>query len=157
MGQIINPGMASGGGFDENGTYPNLTVGNATHAVSADSATKATQDGNGNNIASTYAKKSELPDGDIYAIVMNDSAQLLTFIAPRTFTTITALKNWLIQKGCTSNQSCYPAVYSGQEKSVGMFVNQNQNGRLWVASGPIAGSALIGGEDEVSFFSVKIL
>lgn len=26
MGQIINPGMASGGGFDENGTYPNLTV-----------------------------------------------------------------------------------------------------------------------------------
>lgn len=56
MGQIINPGMASGGGFDENGTYPNLTVGNATHAVSADSATKATQDGNGNNIASTYAK-----------------------------------------------------------------------------------------------------
>ena len=24
MGQIINPGMASGGGFDENGTYPNM-------------------------------------------------------------------------------------------------------------------------------------
>ena len=88
---------------------------------------------------------------------MNDSAQLLTFIAPRTFTTITALKNWLVQKGCTSNQSCYPAVYSGQDKSVGMFVNQNQNGRLWVANGLIAGSALLGAEDEASFVSVKVL
>ena len=38
MSQIINPGTASGGGFDENGTYPNMTVGEAT---------KATQDGQG--------------------------------------------------------------------------------------------------------------
>lgn len=82
MSQIINPGTASGGGFDENGTYPNVTVGNATHASSADSATnanyatsagsatnaehattadsatKATQDGDGNDISSTYATRS---------------------------------------------------------------------------------------------------
>ena len=45
MSQIINPGTASGGGFDENGTYPNMTVGNATHATSADSATNATNAG----------------------------------------------------------------------------------------------------------------
>lgn len=37
-----------------NGTYPNMTVGNAT---------KATQDGSGNNIASTYATKTELTEG----------------------------------------------------------------------------------------------
>lgn len=58
-----------------NGTYPNMTVGNATNATnatnaanaenatSAASATKATQDGSGNNIASTYATKTELTEG----------------------------------------------------------------------------------------------
>lgn len=49
------------------GSYPNMTVGNATHATnadnathadSADSAAKATQDGNGDNIAATYAKQN---------------------------------------------------------------------------------------------------
>lgn len=40
-----------------NGTYPNMTVGNATQAGSA---TKATQDGNGNNISATYATASEV-------------------------------------------------------------------------------------------------
>lgn len=39
------------------GTYPNMTVGNATQAGSA---TKATQDGNGNNISATYATASEV-------------------------------------------------------------------------------------------------
>lgn len=41
----------------QNGTYPNMTVGNATQAGSA---TKATQDGNGNNISATYATASEV-------------------------------------------------------------------------------------------------
>lgn len=40
------------------GSYPNMRVGNATHADSADSAAKATQDGNGDNIAATYAKQN---------------------------------------------------------------------------------------------------
>ena len=55
-----------------NGTYPNMTVGNASNATNAghaetadgatnaDSATKATQDGSGNNIVDTYASKTEL-------------------------------------------------------------------------------------------------
>ena len=52
-----------------NGTYPNMTVGNASNAAnatnaesatSAASATKATQDGSGNNIVDTYATKTEL-------------------------------------------------------------------------------------------------
>lgn len=42
------------------GTYPNMTVGNATNAVNA---TKATQDASGNVITSTYATKSELSSG----------------------------------------------------------------------------------------------
>lgn len=43
----------------QNGSYPSMTVGNAgraTSAGSADSATKATKDGNGATISSTYAK-----------------------------------------------------------------------------------------------------
>ena len=40
---------------DIDGTYPDMTVGNATNA---DSATKATQDEDGNNIPNTYAKQT---------------------------------------------------------------------------------------------------
>ena len=46
------------GAAGTSGSYPNMTVGNATHADSADSAAKATQDGNGDNIAATYAKQN---------------------------------------------------------------------------------------------------
>lgn len=55
-----------------NGTYPNMTVGNATNAANATnagnattaaSATKATQDGAGNVIADTYATKTEVTEG----------------------------------------------------------------------------------------------
>ena len=46
------------GAAGTSGSYPNMTVGNATHADSADSAVKATQDGNGDNIAATYAKQN---------------------------------------------------------------------------------------------------
>lgn len=79
--------LAAAGQFDPNGTYPNLTAGEATHAQSADSATNATNanyatsagsastatnathatsadsatnDAQGRNIASTYALKSEV-------------------------------------------------------------------------------------------------
>ena len=52
--------LAAAGQFDPNGTYPNLKAGDATHAASADAATKATQDEAGNNIQSTYATKAEL-------------------------------------------------------------------------------------------------
>lgn len=73
--------LAAAGQFDPNGTYPNLTAGkathaqsadnatnatNATHATSADSATKATQDGQGRNIADTYALKSEVGGDKVY-------------------------------------------------------------------------------------------
>ena len=37
-----------------NGTDTNITINNVAHATSADSATKATQDGNGNTITSKY-------------------------------------------------------------------------------------------------------
>ena len=61
--------VAAAGGFREDGTYPDLTAGEASHASSADSASRAVyatdagsadKDGAGNNIASTYATKAEL-------------------------------------------------------------------------------------------------
>ena len=51
--------------FDPNGNYHNLTVGHATSATIATNATYAANDGNGNNIANTYATKSEL--GKLYS------------------------------------------------------------------------------------------
>ena len=50
---------SSGESFNSSGVYPNLTAGNATHAASADAATKASQDVNGNDIVATYATKAE--------------------------------------------------------------------------------------------------
>lgn len=41
-----------------NGTYPNMSVGNASNAASAQTAVKATQDAAGNDIAATYAKQT---------------------------------------------------------------------------------------------------
>lgn len=40
------------------GTYPNMTVGNASNAASAQTAVKATQDAAGNDIAASYAKQT---------------------------------------------------------------------------------------------------
>ena len=51
--------LAEAGQFDPSGTYPNLTAGDATHAASADAATKASQDASGNDIVATYATKAE--------------------------------------------------------------------------------------------------
>ena len=46
---------------DASSTYLGKTA-KAASASTADSATKATQDGSGNNIEATYAKKSEIPE-----------------------------------------------------------------------------------------------
>ena len=57
---------ALNGKANTSGTYPNLTVGNATNATNATNAanaTKATQDASGNVITSTYATKNELNSG----------------------------------------------------------------------------------------------
>lgn len=45
----------------KNGTNTDLTIPYATNAYSAISATKATQDGSGNNIEVTYQKKADVP------------------------------------------------------------------------------------------------
>ena len=55
----IEADIEAAGNFDPNGTYPNLTAGNAAHAASADAATKASQDASGNDIVATYATKTE--------------------------------------------------------------------------------------------------
>ena len=57
MQKIKNP--ASPAGFDPDGNYPNMTVGAAGTATNAYRATRATQDGQGRDIASTYALKGE--------------------------------------------------------------------------------------------------
>lgn len=73
--ESIEQDIENAGNFNPNGTYPDLTAGEATHAQSADTATsaesatdavnaqlavKATRDAAGNNIQSTYATKTDL-------------------------------------------------------------------------------------------------
>ena len=57
--ESIEQDIENAGNFDPSGTYPNLTAGGATHAASADAATKASQDASGNDIVATYATKAE--------------------------------------------------------------------------------------------------
>lgn len=69
--------ISLGGDFNPSGSYPNLTAGTAA------SATKATQDGNGDVITSTYAKQSALldlmfPVGSIYMNYENSSSPAST-------------------------------------------------------------------------------
>lgn len=145
--------LAAAGQFDPNGTYPNLTAGNATnatHAVSADSATnaghattadsatnatnatsadsatKATQDGQGRNIASTYATKDEAAGGlkasDLKRatrITLSKNNQneesyiaILLLDLATTFLDLTGTLNAL---GATSRDSCYPASGAMQQ------------------------------------------
>lgn len=46
------------------GSTSEVTIDNVNHAASADSATKATQDGDGNVISTTYATKTEVKEAD---------------------------------------------------------------------------------------------
>lgn len=72
----------------QTGTYAGMSVGsaeNAGRAASAGSADKAAQDGNGNNIADTYATKNELnaglqklyPVGSVYFSTVNTNPATL--------------------------------------------------------------------------------
>ena len=59
----------------QNGTYVNMTVGNANNADAAAEAIKATQDSNGDNIVNTYAKQSgNYPNMDVGEATHADSA-----------------------------------------------------------------------------------
>lgn len=102
------------------------TATNATHATSADSATKATQDGQGRNIASTYATKAEASGGlkasDLKRatrITLSKNNQneesyiaILLLDLATTFLNLTGTLNAL---GATSRDSCYPASGAMQE------------------------------------------
>lgn len=117
MQKIKNP--ASPAGFDPDGNYPNMTVG---------AATKATQDGQGRDIASTYALKSEV--GKLYkhtisfgtrSNVTNDSGSVkgvlfLPFDTPFTsdnFDEVLELLKFTAFSNQTSNPNTEERLYSG--------------------------------------------
>lgn len=112
------------GKADTNGTYPNMTVGNATNATTAQSATtatsattaetatnatnathainadKATSDVEGNAILSTYAKLTALNEINATLQEVQETANEAEAIArgkatSYTFETLTALDDWL--------------------------------------------------------------
>ena len=76
---------------DAQSTYLGKTA-KAASAFTADSATKATQDGSGNNIEATYAKKSEVPEVDTSSLVSKSGNRglLAGYEASGTATTINA-------------------------------------------------------------------
>ena len=88
-------------------------VGKATHAASADAATKATQDGNGNNIASTYATKSEIKKlytHILHVVFSGDSNEYIIRydIAGKTSLTDLSSFYYSIYQVATSSDTGYP-------------------------------------------------
>lgn len=58
-GEEIDEGVGKGNtSAQPNGTYPNMTVGNATNALNANTATQAVRDSENNVIKDTYAKQN---------------------------------------------------------------------------------------------------
>ena len=103
---------------DINGTYPDMTVGGAasatnaqrattaqsattaqwaTNATNAANATKATQDANGNNIAETYATRTELTETAGTKVKVNGATQPEVNFTSDPQTQITANKNALAE------------------------------------------------------------
>lgn len=148
--------------FIENGSYPDLVAGTsnfalqadqaayasstasaefaeaAFHADSADSATKATQDGQGRNIANTYALKSEVGTkkyNHFITIKIEDSntAHVFMLLYKTTqsskFQTVDQLYDEFNSKGFTSENAIYPASgqYQGQ-MIIGCYVSTSITG-----------------------------
>lgn len=154
--------LAAAGQFDPNGTYPNLTAGNATHAANADaatsaasatdathatvadsatSATNATNDGLGRNIANTYVLKGEEGWGlNLYACTISFSATAaIYFCYPyRIFSfDIDDIANDLYSKGMRSITKAFPVagIEPGGGQVVGMYSKNRSSITLAVITG----------------------
>ncbi len=131
--------VAGAGNFDAAGTYPDLTAGEASHAASADSAANAANatyaasagsaanDGAGNNIAATYATKSELAasgggsgGGMLYRhdlfITVDENSMFTSTIINRSATplsTAQALLDYVKSEGWQISPQIRPLLASG--------------------------------------------
>lgn len=131
--------VAGAGNFDAAGTYPDLTAGEASHAASADSAANAANatyaasagsaanDGAGNNIAATYATKSELAasgggsgGGMLYRhdlfITVDENSMFTSTIINRSatpFSTAQALLDYVKSEGWQISPQIRPLLASG--------------------------------------------
>ena len=158
----IEADIEAAGNFDPNGTYPNLTAGNATHAANADaatsaasatdathatvadsatSATNATNDGLGRNIANTYVLKGEEGWGlNLYACTISFSTTAaIYFCYPyRIFSfDIDDIANDLYSKGMRSITQAFPVagIEPGGGQVVGMYSKNRSSITLAVITG----------------------
>ena len=136
--------LAAAGQFDPNGTYPNLTAGKATHAANADaatSATYATNDGLGRNIANTYVLKGE--EGwrlTLYACTISFSTTAaIYFCYPYQIFAfdIDDIANDLYRKGMRSITQAFPVagIEPGGGQVVGMYSKNRSSITLAVITG----------------------
>lgn len=123
MQKIKNP--ASPAGFDPDGNYPNMTVG---------AATKATQDGQGRDIASTYALKSEAKKYYTHVIHVKFSANpdefIIKFDSPynKSLTQVSSFY-YSIYQSATSVNTAYPIVVKDNNEYVnGVVYAAKQDG-----------------------------
>lgn len=111
-----------------NGTYPNMTVGNASNAASAQTAVKATQDAAGNDIAATYAKQTgTYPNMSVGNASNAASAQTAVKAAQD------AAGN-VIADTYAKQQGSYPQMSVGNASNATLASNSNMLGGVAAAS-----------------------
>ncbi len=113
------------------GTSLTKTINNVANATSAGSATKATQDGDGNVITTTYAKKSEVPTAYIKSasasgntLTLKDASGTDITFTPETSSAVTSVNG---QTGAvTLSYSDVGAQVAGSYQAAGNYVSYTQ-------------------------------
>ena len=134
------------------GNYPNMTVGNATNATNAQTATKASRDGNNNIINDTYATKQGLDDhvNDLNNPHEVTAAQVGAYVKPSGGIPETDLSTAVQNKlNDTYTLPVASETQLGGVQPVAKTPEMTQNvgidsaGKLWTNSGGIEQNALI--------------
>lgn len=118
--------------FDKNGNYPNVSVGKATDA------TNSTNDGNGDNIANTYATKTELSK-------TNTNLSALDAVAVKKADIAKSIADILYPPNPTGSQRMY-LQFPGDPKPNEIFP-----GTVWIEDVSLAGKVVIGSRTDTDF------
>lgn len=120
-----------------NGTYPNMTVGNASNAASAQTAVKATQDAAGNDIAASYAKQTgtypNMSVGTASEAAYADAAASADTADSATKAAQDAAGN-VIADTYAKQQGSYPQMSVGNASNATLASNANMLGGVAAAS-----------------------
>ena len=128
---------------------------NATHATSADSATKAAQDAAGNDIVDTYSTKAQLTEGLATKLGKTEKAASASTADSVAWTGVTGRPDPIPKSGSTGSITTYETTVTATTVSDTsarsmtlanggtVTVNNGSSGKAWITVVALAGSATV--------------